>query len=100
MLRRELAKWIGLSRRDSVPNLTGRLEARLDTWSELADDLVEIRRRASAPAPASTRPVAHLSMSRGDQAERKQKTELDTAKARKFDTAKARNVDVRPAGGT
>ena len=54
MSRRELAKWIGLSRRDSAPNLTGRLGGRLDTWSELADDLVEIRRRASAPAPAST----------------------------------------------
>ncbi len=47
---RELAKWLGLSRADSVPNLTRRLEARLGASSELSDDLTEIMTRASAPA--------------------------------------------------
>jgi hypothetical protein len=45
---RELAKWLGLSRADSVPNLTRRLEARLNASPELSDDLTEILRRASA----------------------------------------------------
>jgi hypothetical protein len=36
---RELAKWLGLSRADSVPNLTRRLEARLKASPELSDDL-------------------------------------------------------------
>ncbi len=40
---RELAKWLGLSRADSVPNLTRRLEARLKASPELSDDLIEIR---------------------------------------------------------
>ena len=47
---RELAEWLGLSRADSVPNLTRRLEARLKTSPELLDDLTEILIRASAPA--------------------------------------------------
>ena len=47
---RELAKWLGLSRADSVPNLTRRLEARLGASPELSDDLTEIMTRASAPA--------------------------------------------------
>jgi putative transposase len=46
---RELAKRLGLSRADSVPNLTRRLEARLKTSPELSDDLTEILRRANAP---------------------------------------------------
>ena len=46
---RELAKWLGLSRADSVPNLTRRLEARLKAAPQLCDDLAEILRRASAP---------------------------------------------------
>ena len=47
---RELSGWLGLSRADSVPNLTRRLEARLKTSPELLDDLTEILIRASAPA--------------------------------------------------
>ncbi len=47
---RELAKWLGLSRADSVPNLTRWLEARLKASPELSDDLTEIMTRASAPA--------------------------------------------------
>jgi hypothetical protein len=47
---RQLAEWLGLSRADSVPNLTRRLEARLKASPPLSDDLAEIVRRASAPA--------------------------------------------------
>ena len=47
---RELAVWLGLSRADSVPNLTRRLEARLKAAPALPGDLAEILRRASAPA--------------------------------------------------
>jgi putative transposase len=46
---RELANWLGLSRADSVPNLTRRLEARLKSSPGLSDDLTEIMTRASAP---------------------------------------------------
>jgi hypothetical protein len=46
---RELAEWLGLSRADSVPNLTRRLEARLKSSPGLADDLTEILTRATAP---------------------------------------------------
>jgi hypothetical protein len=41
--------WLGLSRADSVPNLTRRLEARLKTAPLLSDDLAEILRRATEP---------------------------------------------------
>ena len=47
---RELAEWLGLSRADSVPNLTRRLEAQLKASPELSRDLTEIMRRANAPA--------------------------------------------------
>jgi putative transposase len=46
---RQLADWMGLSRADSVPNLTRRLEQRLKATSELSDDLADILRRAIAP---------------------------------------------------
>ena len=46
---RELADWPGLSRADSVPNLTRRLERRLKGAAGLSDDLAEILRRASPP---------------------------------------------------
>jgi putative transposase len=46
---RELAEWLGLSRAESVPNLTRRLEARLKSSPGLIDDLSEILTRASAP---------------------------------------------------
>jgi hypothetical protein len=49
---RDLTEWLGLSRADSVPNLTRRLEARLKASPELCDDLTEILKRASAPAAA------------------------------------------------
>jgi hypothetical protein len=42
---RELAKHFGLSRADSVPNLTRRAEARLRTSPELAHDIDRIIRR-------------------------------------------------------
>jgi len=47
---RQLTEWLGLSRADSVPNLTRRLDARLKTSPELSDDLTEILKRASEPA--------------------------------------------------
>jgi alkanesulfonate monooxygenase SsuD/methylene tetrahydromethanopterin reductase-like flavin-dependent oxidoreductase (luciferase family) len=54
---RELAGWLGLSRADSVPNLTRRIEERLKTSRELSSDLAEILKRASKPTPAIN-PVA------------------------------------------
>jgi hypothetical protein len=53
---RELAQWLGLSRADSVPNLTRRLEARLNAAPRLSDDLAEILKRATAPG-AGTGPA-------------------------------------------
>ncbi len=53
---RELAEWLGLSRADSVPNLTRRIEVRLQAAPQLSDDLAEILRRASAPG-AGTGPA-------------------------------------------
>jgi putative transposase len=46
---REMAEWLGLSRADSVPNLTRRLEARLKTSPELSADLIEILKLANKP---------------------------------------------------
>jgi hypothetical protein len=46
---RQLADWLGLSRADSVPSPTRRLEGGLTATPELSDDLTEILRRASAP---------------------------------------------------
>jgi hypothetical protein len=46
---RELAAWLGLSRADSVPNLTRRIETRLKASPELSNDLAEILKRASSP---------------------------------------------------
>jgi REP-associated tyrosine transposase len=49
---RELAEWLGLSRADSVPNLTRRLESRLKAAPGLSKELAEILRQARAPAAA------------------------------------------------
>jgi chromosomal replication initiation ATPase DnaA len=38
----ELAEWLGLSRADSAPNLTRRLEAQLKSQPELLDDFAAI----------------------------------------------------------
>ncbi len=43
----ELAEWRGLSRADSVPNLTRRFEAQLKSRPELLNDLAEIFRRTT-----------------------------------------------------
>jgi hypothetical protein len=56
----DLAEWLGLSRADSVPNLTRRLEAQLNFRPELLNDLVEILRWAS-DGPANHRPIARKS---------------------------------------
>jgi REP element-mobilizing transposase RayT len=45
---RELAQWLGLSRADSVPNLTRRVDAKLKASSELSNDLAKILKRANA----------------------------------------------------
>ena len=46
---RELAASLGLSRPDSVPNLTRRIEARLKASPQLSSDLAEILKRANSP---------------------------------------------------
>ena len=46
---RELAARLGLSRPDSVPNLTRRIETRLKASTELSNDLTEILKRANLP---------------------------------------------------
>jgi hypothetical protein len=46
---RELAPSLGLSRADSVPNLTRRIETRLKASPELSNDLAEILKRANSP---------------------------------------------------
>jgi hypothetical protein len=46
---RQLADSLGLSRADSVPNLTRRLERRLKAKPELSDELAEVLLRAIAP---------------------------------------------------
>jgi REP element-mobilizing transposase RayT len=51
---RELAARLGLSRADSVPNLTRRFEARLKASPRLAKELDEVVRRASGPAEGPT----------------------------------------------
>ena len=56
---RELAEWLGLSRADSVPNLTRRLVARLRASPRLAGDLAEIMSQASGPAE-SRRPAKRV----------------------------------------
>ena len=43
----ELAEWHGLSRADSVPNLTRRFKAQLKSQPELLNDLAVIVRRAT-----------------------------------------------------
>jgi putative transposase len=69
---RQLAEWLGLSRADSMPNLTRRLEARLKASPRLSGDLAEILRRASEPA-AGIRP-ADVTPTRGPQETRRPKT--------------------------
>jgi putative transposase len=60
---RELAEWLGLSRADSVPNLTRRLERQLKGATGLADDLAEIMRRACLAG--DSKPVADAASRRG-----------------------------------
>ena len=50
MLCRESAQWLGLSRADSVPNLTRRVEAGRKASPELSNDLTQILRWPSASA--------------------------------------------------
>ncbi len=52
---RELAAPLGLSRPDSVPNLTRRIETRLKESPELSNDLAEILERASSADVGVTR---------------------------------------------
>jgi REP element-mobilizing transposase RayT len=60
-----LAEWLGLSRADSVPNLTRRFQARLKSQPELLDDIEEILCRATTvvadrhsatPKPSNPKP--------------------------------------------
>jgi hypothetical protein len=89
---RQLADWLGLSRADSVPNLTRRLERRLKATPELSADLSAILRRAIALEAERPQPTMLASPARGvhtgqEQETRrnnsdppKQKTKADTAK--------------------
>jgi hypothetical protein len=43
----EVAEWLGLSRADSVPNLTRRVQTRLKSQPELLNDFAEILQRAT-----------------------------------------------------
>jgi putative transposase len=43
----ELAEWLGLSRADSVPNLTRRVQTQLTSQPELVNDFAEILQRAT-----------------------------------------------------
>jgi REP element-mobilizing transposase RayT len=70
---RELARSLGLSRADSVPNLTRRLERRLKESPQLAGDLTEILSRVSASAGGIAQPLAGVPAARRDQPRRKQK---------------------------
>jgi REP element-mobilizing transposase RayT len=54
---RELAARLGLSRADSVPNLTRRVEASLATSPRLTEDLEQIMRRVFARTDAPAAPV-------------------------------------------
>ena len=56
----ELAEWLGLSRADSVPNLTRRFQARLKAHPQLLNDVEGILRRATivvADRPKTTREI-------------------------------------------
>jgi hypothetical protein len=59
---RELAASLGLSRPDSVPNLTRRIDTRLKTSPELSNDLAEIPKRTSSPDASDDQAIAKLSM--------------------------------------
>jgi REP element-mobilizing transposase RayT len=63
---RELARWLGLSRADSVPNLTRRLERRLKASPQLAGDLTEILSRVSASAEGISESITSILAPRGD----------------------------------
>jgi hypothetical protein len=70
---RQLADWLGLSRADSVPNLTRRLERRRKATPELSADLTAILRRAIAPDAARPQPTMLASPARGYRRGRKKK---------------------------
>jgi hypothetical protein len=61
---RELAASLGLSRPDSVPNLTRRIETWLKTSPELSNNLAEILKRASSPETSDDQDLAKLSKTR------------------------------------
>jgi hypothetical protein len=62
---RQLADWQGLSRADSVPNLTRRLERRLKASPQLSADLSAILRRAIAPDAERPQPTMPAIRARG-----------------------------------
>jgi chromosomal replication initiation ATPase DnaA len=62
---RQLAEWLGLSRADSVPNLTRRLERRLKATPELSAELSAILRRKIAPDADKPQPTIIASRARG-----------------------------------
>jgi len=72
---RELAGLLGLSRADSVPNLTRRIDARLEKSPQLADDLKAIMGLlAAGPAVPSPRPQKDESAGEATKVEGSRKT--------------------------
>jgi hypothetical protein len=77
---RELAAWLGLSRADSVPNLTRRIETRLNASPELSNDLAEILKRASSPDAGIHQATRNVQRLRRNRRDLKPKPKADTAK--------------------
>jgi hypothetical protein len=71
---RQRAAWLGLSRADSVPDLTRRLERQLKATPELSADLSAILRRAIAPDAERPQPTIPASLARGVQTGQEQET--------------------------
>jgi hypothetical protein len=79
----ELAEWLGLSRADSVPNLTRRFQARLKSQPELLNDVEEILRRATTVVADRRRTTLETPNAKRRLGHSKTKTNSDTAQRRK-----------------
>jgi putative transposase len=72
----ELAVWLGLSRADSVPNLTRRLQTRLTLQPEMLNDFAEILRRATSDEADRRRRTPNNSKNKRRQGSRKTKNKV------------------------
>ena len=94
---RELAAPLGLSRPDSVPNLTRRIETRLKTSPELSNDLAEILKRASSPDVGVHQHKAKRTKSSRQLTRSKTKNQ-GTPRMKRSLAANSRNLIVRVGG--